>query len=137
MADEENPRDDIAELAQLVATLADRLVAVAPNETETTAVIRRRAERLTSPERPVRMNAVEANSVAVTEPHGRVRLLMSGRATFPTSVQIAGKIIEHPRDTGGVLFFNEEGDECGGLVFSGETGYQVGSLNSTSTTATR
>ena len=125
--------DDVAELASLVIALADRLEAAAPPDApadaEALETIRERAQRLASSERgPVRVSALAAPSITVTEPDGRTRMVLSGRGTFPASIQVAGRVIDHVREVAGMLFFSDEGDECGGLIFAGEDGHQVGSL---------
>lgn len=129
MNDPVRTNDDVAELAELVHALADRLEAVSSEDVGALEEIRRRASRLSDPDRgPVRLRTVSTDSLTVTEPDGSMRMVLTGRGTFPTSIQIAGQIIEHPRDTAGMLFFNDEGDECGGLIFDGADGYQGGSL---------
>ena len=130
MSSDESSRDDLAELADLVAQLADQLKRLQPDAAELLDGIRDRAARLSAPDRgPARVQSLSAEAISVTEPDGSVRLLMTGQATFPTRVQMAGELIEHPRPgIAGLLFFNDEGDECGGLVFGGAAGSQGGSL---------
>ena len=122
--------DDVAELASLVMALTDRLEAAEPADAEALAAIRQRAQRLASPEErgPVQLSAVATPSITVTEPDGRTRMVLSGRGTFPTKIQIAGRVMDHARPYAGMLFFSDEGDECGGLIFAGEDGRQGGSL---------
>ena len=129
MTPHDSSRDDIAELAALVDQLADHLERLQPDAAGALDDITARAARLRSPDRgPTRLRALSADSISVTEPDGRVRLVIAGEGTFPTEIQMGGQVIEHPRQVAGMLFFNDEGDECGGLIFSGAAGYQGGSL---------
>ena len=129
MIEDERIGDDIADLAALVLALAERLEELAPEEDSTMADLRARVRQLTSPARgPIRLSSVSANSVVVTEPGGLARLVITGRGTFPTQIQIAGQVIEHRREVAGMLFFSDEGDECGGLTYGGEDGHQGGIL---------
>lgn len=130
MVPHESGRDDVAELADLVSQLADQLKQLQPDAGGALDTIKERAAKLSASERgPTRLRALSADSIAVTEPDGSVRLVIASRGTFPTAVQMAGEVIEHPRPgLAGILFFNDEGDECGGLVFGGAAGQQVGSL---------
>lgn len=55
----------------------------------------------------------------VVEPDGGLRFVISNKPRFP-GLYMNGKEYPHPtRDTGGMLFFNSEGDEVGGLAFDG------------------
>lgn len=69
-----------------------------------------------------RFEEIDVQRINVVEPDGTVRLVLSGKATFPGLV-FEGKEYPHPnRKTAGILFFNDEGTEHGGIVFGGETG---------------
>ena len=123
-------RDDVAELADLVAQLADRLKELQPEAAGALEEVKERAAKLSSPERgPAQFRSISSDSISVTEPDGTLRLLIASQGTFPTEIQVAGEIMQHARPgVAGMLFFTEEGDECGGLIFSGSDGYQGGSL---------
>lgn len=58
-----------------------------------------------------RVNVVDAN--------GTLRLVLSGKDRMHPGV-MDGKMINRPRPTAGLLFFNDVGDEVGGLTFSGQ-----------------
>jgi hypothetical protein len=58
-----------------------------------------------------RLNVVDANST--------LRLVLAGKDRMHPGV-IDGKVIDRPRPVGGLIFFNDEGDEVGGLTFRGE-----------------
>lgn len=63
---------------------------------------------------------VNAEQVNIVDPDGQVRMTLSNAQRFPDAV-IDGRSIpgrEASDDTAGVLFYNEDGDECGGLVFT-------------------
>jgi hypothetical protein len=58
-----------------------------------------------------RLNVVDAN--------GTLRLVLAGKDRMHPGV-IDGKVIDRRRPMGGLIFFNDEGDEVGGLTFRGE-----------------
>jgi len=58
-----------------------------------------------------RLNVVDAN--------GTLRLVLAGKDRMHPGV-IDGKMIDRSRPVGGLIFFNDEGDEVGGLTFRGE-----------------
>lgn len=63
---------------------------------------------------------IAAERIDVIEPDGRVRLVLSGAARAPSPI-IDGRELERSGgNTSGIIFYNDEGDECGGLVFKGE-----------------
>jgi hypothetical protein len=77
------------------------------------ADLRRRIEALET------RRVVETERIDIVEPDGRLRLVISGAARAPDPVCDGTTF---PRDSGksaGIIFYNDEGDECGGLVFGG------------------
>ncbi len=75
-----------------------------------------------------RFGTIAVERIDVVEPDGRPRLVLASRARFPGIIFEGKEYLHATRDTGGVLFFNSEGDEMGGLVFDGRKkadGYQV------------
>jgi hypothetical protein len=58
-----------------------------------------------------RINVVDAN--------GTLRLVLAGKDRMHPGV-IDGKVIDRRRPVGGLIFFNDDGDEVGGLTFRGE-----------------
>jgi len=62
---------------------------------------------------------IEVHRIDVVEPDGTLRLVISNKAQFP-GIIIKGKERPHPnRQTGGMLFFNDEGTENGGMIWGG------------------
>lgn len=76
------------------------------------------------------VRSLDVERLTVREEDGTQRAVIASRSAFPRRVQVAGTEIDHPRPVAGLLFFNDDGDECGGLVFAGDRGerYQAGSL---------
>ena len=69
----------------------------------------------------LRVTEFTAERVNIVEPDGTLRLVISNTERFPDPV-LNGKSLGK-RDGGsaaGIIFYNEEGDECGGLVFGGK-----------------
>lgn len=64
---------------------------------------------------------IDVQRINVVEPDGTLRLVLSGKARFPGLI-FRGKERPHPRDTAGMLFFNDQGTENGGLIFGGRRG---------------
>lgn len=63
---------------------------------------------------------INVGRINLREPDGTLRMVISNKAQFP-GIIIKGKEVPHPgRETGGVLFFNDEGTENGGMGFGGE-----------------
>lgn len=64
---------------------------------------------------------ITAERVNIVEKDGTLRMVIANRARQHPGV-VDGKDLP-PRDRGaGMIFFNDEGDECGGFVYSGEKG---------------
>lgn len=62
---------------------------------------------------------ITVRRINVVEPDGKLRMVLSSKADFP-GIIIKGKETPHPnRQTGGILFFNDEGTENGGLTWGG------------------
>jgi hypothetical protein len=65
----------------------------------------------------VTFGTVNVQRLNVLEPDGKPRVIISNRKLFP-GAYMGGREYKHfSRDTGGFLFFNDEGDEVGGLIF--------------------
>lgn len=65
---------------------------------------------------------ISAQRINIVDEDGKVRLALSNRARFPEGT-IDGRVLQPAGARGpGILFFNEDGDECGGLIFSGDGG---------------
>jgi len=70
----------------------------------------------------------EAERVDIVEADGTVRLVISNSAHAPDPV-CDGQTLYEGRNSAGLIFYNDEGDECGGLVFGGRRandGYSAG-----------
>ena len=61
---------------------------------------------------------IDAERINIVEGNGLTRMVISNHELqHPGSVN--GKIVAHRDRPAGMIFFNDEGDECGGLVFDG------------------
>lgn len=54
----------------------------------------------------------------IVEPNGRYRMVIANSARFPGLFMEGKEYKHHSRKGGGMLFFNDEGDESGGMTFS-------------------
>ena len=71
-------------------------------------------------ERP-RFEEIDVERINVVEPDGTVRLALSNRSRFPAPV-VDGKAGKRSGGSlAGVIFYNDDGDECGGLYGYGRT----------------
>ncbi|HEX5209839.1 MAG TPA: hypothetical protein VFW10_18855 [Steroidobacteraceae bacterium] len=61
---------------------------------------------------------VTVHRLNVVEPNGNPRVIISDRKEFPGLYWGGREYKHHSRDTGGFLFFNDDGDEVGGMTFS-------------------
>jgi hypothetical protein len=60
---------------------------------------------------------INVHRINVIEPDGKPRVIISDRARM-AGIYWGGKEYKHgTRDSGGLLFFNDEGDEVGGMLF--------------------
>jgi len=53
----------------------------------------------------------------IVEPNGNPRVIISNRKEFPGLYWGGKEYRHHTRDSGGFLFFNDDGDEVGGMTF--------------------
>ena len=58
---------------------------------------------------------ISVNRLNIVEPNGRYRLVLANSARFPGLFMEGREYRHHSRDGGGMLFFNDDGDEVGGL----------------------
>lgn len=69
-----------------------------------------------------KIQELDVERINIIEPDGKLRMTISNKERFPDPVvngrSLAGA--RHGAKTAGVLFFNDDGDECGGLAFSGK-----------------
>lgn len=65
-----------------------------------------------------RFDEVSVSRLNIVEPNGKYRLVLSNSQRFP-GLFMEGKEYRHfSRSGGGMLFFNDEGDEVGGMSFA-------------------
>jgi hypothetical protein len=69
--------------------------------------------------RVAKFEQIDVQRINVVEPDGKPRLVLSNRSLFPGLYWGGKEFRHHSRDTGGMLFYNSEGDEVGGLTFDG------------------
>jgi len=74
---------------------------------------------------------VTAQRVNIVEPNGKFRLVLANSARFPGLFSQGKEYKHHSRKGGGMLFFNDEGDEVGGMSFNSENadGHQAASAS--------
>lgn len=100
-----------------LALVSERLAALRHRLQPTRA----EAARYAAAEEPRRLAEIAVERLNVVEPEGTLRLALSGAARAPDPV-VDGQTLIGARKGGncaGLLFYNEEGDECDGLVYSG------------------
>lgn len=64
---------------------------------------------------------ISARRINIVEPDGQYRLVLANSKRFPGLFMEGKEYKHHSRDHGGMLFFNDEGDEVGGLTFGSNT----------------
>jgi hypothetical protein len=72
------------------------------------------------PDKPVRFGEISVERLNLVERDGTVKMLLSNKARFPQGVTIDGKHLDYKREHPGMLFYNDQGEECGGLIFGGQ-----------------
>lgn len=70
------------------------------------------------PSKKADFDEINVRRLNVVEPDGTLRLVISNKAEFPGLI-VKGREYPHPRNTAGMLFFDDEGTENGGLIFGG------------------
>ena len=73
---------------------------------------------------------IDVERINVVEADGKLRMTISNKERVPDPV-INGKTYagaRHGSKSAGMIFFNDEGDECGGLAFTGKGGNAGGDL---------
>lgn len=76
------------------------------------------------------IDEITVQRINIVDADGKLRLAISNKSKFPAG-SIDGRELQPPGGRGpGMLFFNEDGDECGGLIFAGdgESGAAGGAL---------
>ncbi|MBB6426968.1 hypothetical protein [Sphingopyxis sp. JAI128] len=64
---------------------------------------------------------ISVKRINIVEPDGKYRLVLANSDRFPGLFMEGREYKHHSRDGGGMLFFNDEGDEVGGLTFGSKT----------------
>jgi hypothetical protein len=87
-------------------------------------------DRAQSDPKVATFDTINVQRLNVVEPNGAPRVIISNRSHFPGLYWNGKEYKHHSRDTGGFLFFNDEGDEVGGMTFASkktDKGYAVSS----------
>ena len=61
---------------------------------------------------------IDAERINIVEQDGRLRMVISNQKLQHPG-RVDGKEVAHRERSAGMIFFNDDGDECGGLVFDG------------------
>ena len=68
---------------------------------------------------PQKIDELTVQRINVVDANGTLRLVISNKDRMHPGV-MDGVVIDRPRPTAGLIFFNDEGDEVGGLAYSGQ-----------------
>jgi hypothetical protein len=74
---------------------------------------------ITLQKRRPKFSEIDVERINIVEKDGKLKLVISNKDRLPDNV-VAGKILTRHERSPGILFYNEEGDECGGLTFDGQ-----------------
>lgn len=72
-------------------------------------------------ERKVRFEEIDAERINIVDADGKIRMAISGRDRSPGWV-VRGKHYPGRPKHAGIIFYNDEGEECGGLIFGSRDG---------------
>jgi hypothetical protein len=75
-------------------------------------------------DRKQKFQEIDVERVNIVEPDGKLRMAITNKERVPDPI-VNGKTMIGARKGSkgaGIIFFNDEGDECGGLSFSGKAG---------------
>ena len=67
--------------------------------------------------KPTHFDEISVSRLNIVEPNGNYRLVLSNSQRFPGLVMEGKEYRHHSRTGGGMLFFNDDGDEVGGMNF--------------------
>ncbi len=76
--------------------------------------------RAQSQDDSVHFGEITAERLNIVEPDGQYRLVLANEERFPGLYMEGKEYLHHSRSGGGMLFFNDEGDEVGGMSFGSE-----------------
>lgn len=71
--------------------------------------------------RTATFDEINVGRVNIVEPNGKYRLVLANKARFPGLFMDGKEYKHHNRSQGGMLFFNDNGDEVGGMGFGNRT----------------
>jgi hypothetical protein len=74
---------------------------------------------------------ISVNRLNIVEPNGRYRLVLANSARFPGLFMNGREYRHHSRTGGGMLFFNDDGDEVGGLTYRSDAASRAASAGIT------
>lgn len=66
------------------------------------------------------IKSLRAEKIEIVEPDGTVKLSLFNKDNLPPVVINGKKLTRSGGGESGLMFYNEEGEECGGLVYSGK-----------------
>lgn len=69
--------------------------------------------------RKQKFEEIDVERINVVEKDGKLKMVISNRERQPDPIT-AGKILPRDGKSPGMIFYNDQGDECGGLIFSGQ-----------------
>jgi len=75
---------------------------------------------VTKPIRKKKIKEIDVERINIVEKDGRLRMVISNSERYPAPM-LQGKVIgkRQVKWGGGIIFYNDEQDECGGLGFGG------------------
>jgi hypothetical protein len=69
--------------------------------------------------RKQKFEEIDVERINVVEKNGMLKMVISNRERQPEPIT-AGKVSPRDGKSPGLIFYNDQGDECGGLIFSGQ-----------------
>lgn len=83
--------------------------------------LRRTVSELVESQRRARFEEIEVERLNVVEPDGTLRVALSNNARFPAPIVGGKEGVRSGSPLAGVVFYNDDGDECGALYGYGRT----------------
>jgi hypothetical protein len=74
------------------------------------------------------IESLRAEKIEIVEADGTVKLSLFNKKHLPTAVIDGRKLTREGGGEAGLMFYNEEGEECGGLIYNGAKGNNEASL---------
>lgn len=88
----------------------------------TLGVVGLAVERAQSDPKTVSFDTLNVERLNVLEPNGNPRVVISNKGHFPGAYMGGREYAHYNRHAGGILFFNDNGDEVGGLIMDNNKG---------------